>query len=60
MKALELRKKSKSELEEMLAELRTNIDALRFGSARKKVKNVKEVSALKKDVARILTVLKQA
>lgn len=59
MKALELRKKSKTELEEALLELRTKIDALRFGSARKKVKNVKELAALKKDVARILTVLKQ-
>lgn len=59
MKALELRKKSKPELEETLVELKTSIDALRFGSARKKVKNVKELAALKKDVARVLTVLKQ-
>jgi ribosomal protein L29 len=59
MKALEFRKKSKDELRETLSELRTKLDTLRFDSDRKKVKNVKELAGIKRDIARVLTVLNQ-
>ena len=55
MKITELRQKSPTELTELLAEHKTRIDELGFLLRQKKVKNVKEVAARKKDIARILT-----
>ena len=57
MKAFELRKKSKEELAEMLKDLRREADQVRFEISQKKVKNVKKLIGLKKDIARILTVI---
>jgi len=54
-----LRQKSKDELTAVLAEKRARIGALRFLLWRKKVKNVKETAALRKDAARILTLLRE-
>ena len=58
MKAHELREKSSEELHSMLREKQEHADSLRFLLAQKKVKNVKELAGIRKDVARILTVLK--
>ena len=47
----------KSELEKKLAILRENARVIRFKAEGSKSKNVKELSALKKDIARILTAI---
>lgn len=56
MKIRELRQKSKEELAALLVEKRERADALRLLILRKKVKNVKELGSVKKDIARILTI----
>ena len=55
MKPHELRQKSKEELGILVREKRERVDTLRFLLRQKKVKNVKELSSIKKDIARILT-----
>ncbi len=57
MKIIELRSKTKGELERLLMDNREKLRQLRFDLAAGKVKNVKEVHQLKKDIARILTLL---
>jgi len=59
MKSEQLRKKSKKVLERNSQKKREKLRALRFDLASGKVKNVKEVRAVKKDIARILTILKE-
>lgn len=56
MKASEWRSKSKEELERFVHEKRARAAELRFLLPQKKVKNVRELSALRKDIARILTI----
>lgn len=58
MNIRELRQKSREELTALLAEKREYADALRLLIRRKKVKNVKELRGVKKDIARILTVVR--
>ena len=58
MKIRELRQKSKEELMRMLWEKRNNILNLRFDISGGRVKNVKAMHEAKKDIARILTLLK--
>ena len=58
MKAIELQKKSKEELEKNLKELRENLGKIIFKLSANKLKNVREIRNMKKDIARILTVLK--
>jgi ribosomal protein L29 len=58
MKVQELKQKSNKELQEFLQERRRRVDELRFQLSQKKVKNVKELAGIKKDIARILTILK--
>ena len=58
MKTTELRQKSKSELQKILSDNREKLRQLRFDLAAGKVKNVREVRKIKKDIARIRTVLK--
>jgi len=58
MKTSELRKKSKNELEKNLLELREDLSNLLFKLAANKLKNVREIRNIKKDIARILTILK--
>jgi large subunit ribosomal protein L29 len=60
MKVLELRKKDKKELEKMVQDSRKKLSELRFKFSSNKLKNVKEISNLRKEVARILTILKEA
>ena len=57
MKIKELRRKPKAELEKMLRDSRDEMRKLRFDLASGKVKNVKAIRAIKKDIARILTIL---
>jgi large subunit ribosomal protein L29 len=59
MKIAELRKKTKAELKRLLSENREKLRALRFNLASGKLKNVREIRYLKKDIARILTLSKQ-
>lgn len=58
MKAAELRQKSKEDLQKLAQELREKSRQLRFDLVAGKVKNVREVRQTKKDIARILTLLK--
>jgi len=59
MKASELRKKNKEELQKMVQELRKKLSDIRFKFSSNKVKNFKEGSIAKKEIARILTILKE-
>ena len=58
MKISELRQKPKNELQSLLNEKRGRLRVLRFDLASGKVKNVLEIRQIKKDIARILTLLK--
>jgi len=60
MKIVELRQKPKKELERLLKEDREKLRQLNFDLAAGKVKNVREIRGLKKEIARILTLLKIA
>ncbi|MFH1968036.1 MAG: 50S ribosomal protein L29 [bacterium] len=59
MKAVELRKKDKKELERMANDLRKKLSDLRFKFSSNKMKNVKAFSNSKKEIARILTILSE-
>jgi large subunit ribosomal protein L29 len=59
MKIAELRQKSKQELHKLLQDLREKLRQLRFDLTGGKVKNVREIRHIRKDIARILTLLKQ-
>ena len=49
--------KNKADLEKELIEKRISIRDIRFGMAGSKNKNVKEQKTIRKDIARIMTVL---
>ncbi len=55
----EIREKSDLELQNELGALREKVREMRFKMHSQEVKNTKEVSALKKQVAQILTTLKE-
>ena len=57
MKIREIRQKSKEELTKMLSQNRNRLLSLRFDLAGGRVKNVKEIRGVKKDIARILTLI---
>lgn len=59
MRIAELRQKSKSELQKLLQDSRERLRQLRFDLAAGKVKNVREIRQIKKDIARILTLLRE-
>lgn len=58
MRANELRQKSKEELKSLLEEKLQRVDELKFLLHQKKVRNVKESANIKKDIARIMTLLR--
>jgi len=58
MKAAELRKRTKEELEKYLKESRENLGKIIFKLAANKQKNVREIRNIKRDIARTLTILK--
>ncbi len=59
MKATELRRISTSELESLLRKKREDLRQFRFDLAAGKVKNIKDIRETKKDIARILTILRE-
>ncbi|MCK4520607.1 50S ribosomal protein L29 [Candidatus Parcubacteria bacterium] len=59
MQATELQRKSKSELHGILIKNREKLRQLRFDLVSGKVKNVREIRKIKKEIAQILTILKQ-
>lgn len=59
MKALELRKKSEKELKELLATERSVLASVHFKTAKSRAKDVKSEAHMKRNIARILTVLKE-
>lgn len=60
MKAAELRKKNKKELEKNVLELQKKLSDLRFKFSSNKLKNTKEINNIKKEIARTLTILREA
>lgn len=59
MKAIELQKKSKSELKKLIIDKGERLRVLRFSLAVGKLKNVREIRETRRDIARILTFLKR-
>lgn len=59
MKTGELREKNTEELKKLLAEKREEARSLRFDIATKQVKNHRDGRKAKKDIARIITLLKE-
>ncbi len=59
MKTAELRKKDKKELEKIFQDLNKKLSDLRFKFSSGKLKNVKEIKNFKKEIARILTILRE-
>ena len=59
MKASEIRKLSAGELEAKLRELKDELFKLRFQQAINQLDNPMRISAVKKDIARVLTVLRE-
>ncbi len=59
MKIQELRQKPKVELKKLLQDDKERLRQLKFDLASGKVKNVREIRKIKKDIARILTCLKE-
>ena len=58
MKIRDLRQKSKDELFRLNIEKRNHLLSLRFDLAGGRVKNIREIRAIKKDIATILTQLR--
>ncbi len=58
MKAKELKQRNKDELKKLLEELTEKQRQLRFNLSLGKVKNVREIRQIKKDIARIKTILR--
>ncbi|MBE6716028.1 MAG: 50S ribosomal protein L29 [Ruminococcaceae bacterium] len=56
MKASEIRKMSAAELDAKLLELKDELFKLRFQQAINQLENPMRISAVKKDIARVLTV----
>ena len=59
MKTVELKQKTKEELERLLGESREKLRNLRFDIQLKQSKNVREIRKIKRLIARILTFINQ-
>ena len=59
MKATELKKMNASELQKKLADLKAELFNLRFQLAINQLDNPMQISKVKKDIARVSTVLRQ-
>ena len=59
MEISEIKQKPKKELQKLLQNNQDKLRQLRFDLASGKVKNVREIRQIKKDIARILTTLCQ-
>ena len=60
MKTNKLIEKSKKDLMVNLQEKRRELRSLRFNLAARKLKNVRRIKKIKKDIAQILTVINQS
>ncbi len=60
MKASELRKKDKKELEKSVQDLRKKLSDLRFKTTSGKLKNVKEAGNIKREIAQMLTIINES
>lgn len=58
MDVSEIKTKNKEEIRQILGEKKERLCQLEFDLASGKVKNVREIREIKKDIARILTVFK--
>lgn len=59
MKANEIRKMSAAELEKKLAELKKDLFMLRMQHATNQLDNPLQIAAVKKDIARIKTIIRE-
>ncbi|MCQ2435462.1 MAG: 50S ribosomal protein L29 [Clostridia bacterium] len=59
MKASELRNKTAAELEEQLKELKSEYFNLRFQNAINQLDNPHKIDSVRKDIARVMTVLRE-
>jgi len=59
VKARELRKKDKKELEKLVQDTKKKLSDLRFKFSSNKLKNVKEINQSRKEIARAMTVLNE-
>jgi large subunit ribosomal protein L29 len=59
MKAVEIKKLSAKELSEKLVELKAELFHLRFQHAINQLDNPMRIKAVKKDIARVQTIIKQ-
>ncbi len=59
MRISEVRQKSKEELQKILTDKRDKLRQLRFDLASGKVKNVREIRKIKKEIAQILTLSRE-
>ncbi|MBI2042271.1 MAG: 50S ribosomal protein L29 [Candidatus Nealsonbacteria bacterium] len=59
MKATEIRQNTKDVLTKSIKDMREKLRSLRFDLAAGKVKNVREIRQIRKDIARTLTILKE-
>lgn len=57
MKATELQNKSAGELAQMLQDLQAELRQLRFDVAMRKVSDIRKLRSVRRDIARILTVM---
>lgn len=60
MQIKELRDKSKPELQKLLAERRAELQSLRFAVAGRKDTHIRKIRELRKDIARVLTLLNKS
>ncbi len=59
MKHSELKNKESSELNEILKELKVKLGKVRFELANKTLKDFSKIGKIKKDIARVLTAIKE-
>ena len=59
MKTVELRKKDSKELQKSVMDLTKKLSDLRFKFSANQLKNVKGIHNTKKEIARILTIIKE-
>lgn len=60
MKAVEIRNLSEKELSGKLVDLKAELFHLRFQHAINQLENPKRISAVKKDIARVSTIIKES
>ena len=60
MKTAELRKRDTKELQKSVGDLTKKLSDLRFKFSANQLKNVKEIRDAKKEIARILTILRES